>query len=77
MIVLAGIVFQDDNPLPYVPAFLEWSAHVHTCVQCEHVDQVTSMGEEFEPLDLCEGGAILHLQVERRIREQHMISQRN
>lgn len=65
------------NPLPYVPAFCEWSSHVGLCVQCARVDQLAAIGQPFDPAALCEGGAMLQLTVSRRMSDQHQISLRN
>lgn len=73
------------NPLPYVPAFREWTDHVASCVQCAHADQLAEQayhdhGEaDVEHLFslLCEGGAQLQTTVSRRMHDQHEISLRN
>jgi len=79
-IAIKVIQFSPDfggNPLPYVPAFREWSDHVSECVQCAHVDQLADKGEPFNPMDLCEGGSFLQMTVSRRMHDQRMISLNN
>lgn len=71
------IQFPGENPLPYVPALIEWTDHVRVCVPCAHVDQLAKSGRDFNPMDLCEGGAHLQLTVKRRIEDQHQISRKN
>ena len=66
-----------DNPLPYVGAFVQWNEHVEACVQCAHVDQLAKAGLPFDPINLCEGGALLQLTVNRRIEQQHRLSLQN
>jgi hypothetical protein len=92
-IAIKVIQFSTDfggNPLPYVPAFREWNAHVVSCVQCAHADQLVRQlagddgtaevdHEELERLFnlLCEGGKMLQHNVTRRMAHQHEISLRN
>lgn len=64
----------DNNPLPYVPAFCEWTEHVKICAPCGRVDQLARSGQRFDPVDLCEGGSVLQHTVSRRIDQQRMIS---
>lgn len=67
----------NDNPLPYVPAFVAWNEHVEQCAPCARVDQLAQQGTEYNSEELCEGGALLQLTVNRRIYQQHMISLQN
>jgi hypothetical protein len=66
-----------DNPLPYVPAFVAWNEHVEQCAPCARVDQLARQGTPVDPVQLCEGGALLQFTVGRRIEQQHMISLQN
>lgn len=65
------------NPLPYAFSYIEWNDHVRVCVPCAHVDQLATAGQSFNPMDLCEGGAILQMTVQRRMNQQHEISLQN
>ncbi len=76
-ILIQMIQFKEGNPLPYVPAHADWNDHVAACVQCAHVDQLAANGEQFSSMDLCEGGSLLQVTVQDRIRDQHEISLRN
>lgn len=66
-----------SNPLPYVPAFRQWTDHVKVCVPCSRVDQLAKSGQLFNPAELCEGGSILQSTVIRRISQQHTIAMWN
>lgn len=75
------ITFEGESPLPYVPAFAEWTDHTAACVQCAHVDQLAKIHhpqteEEMDHLYglLCEGGQQLQTTVDQWIHEQHKIS---
>lgn len=79
-IVIKVIDFGDEwgsNPLPYAPAFRQWTDHVKVCVPCARVDQLAKSGQEFNPAELCEGGSALQQIVSRRIDQQFKISLRN
>lgn len=78
------ITIEGESPLPYVPAFAQWTDHTATCVQCAHVDQLAQAHppeseRETEHLFglLCEGGQLLQDTLHQRIKEQHEISIRN
>lgn len=74
---IKAIVFDPEwgeNPLPYGPSFYEWTDHVKVCVPCARVDQLAKSGQEFNPMELCEGGAVLQLTVTRRMDQQRKIA---
>lgn len=78
------ITFEGESPLPYVPAFAEWTDHYAKCVQCAHVNQLAMIHppqseEEMDHLYglLCEGGQQLQRTVDEWIKEQHKISLMN
>jgi hypothetical protein len=67
----------EGNPLPYAPAFIAWNEHIGQCAPCGRVDQLAKAGAEFDPRELCEGGAVLQFTVSRRIDQQYKISLQN